>query len=468
MTNTRRDFLKQSLLATLGLAATQSPIGAAAPRGTGCQPVDATPLRPSNQTPVHNLTTAPLEKVRVGIIGLGVRGNELIADILRLPFVEINALCDIRPDRTERARRRAAARKHNPSTYSGDENAWEKLIQQDNLDLIYIATPWEWHCEMSVKTMLAGKHAFVEVPAAVTVEECWRLVDTSERTQRHCVILENCCYGRTEMLLLNMTRQNVLGTLTHAECAYIQDLRHLLFNLNAEGAWRREYHKTINGNLYPTHGLGPVAQYLDIGRGDQFKYLVSMSSPEAGLSRHLAKENPNDGRHAAEKYICGDMNTTLIKTELGRTILLQHDVVSPRPATRINALTGTGGTFFDDPPCLALDDPEKHDLETRSNQWLPEPEYEKISKRYEHPLLTHLGEEALHGGHNGMDYVMNYRLLTQIRRGQTPDMTVYDAALWSCLIELTARSVANNSAPTPIPDFTRTLWKTIPPLLVTA
>jgi hypothetical protein len=313
--------------------------------------------------------------------------------------------------------------------------------------------------------MERGKHAFVEVAAAMTVEDCWKLVNTSERTRRHCVMLENCCYGENELLVLNMARQGVFGELTHAECGYIHDLREVLFELGSEGDWRRDYHRQLDGNLYPTHGLGPVAQYLGIGRGDQFRLLVSVSSGEGGLTRYRDLKQPNGGRHAGEKYVCGDMNTSVIRTELGRTIMLQHDVVNPRPYSRINALSGTGGTFFDYPARLALDAPARYGLEaTGPHEWLGEKDLEKMRRRFTHPLWSRLAERAAGAGHGGMDYVMNWRHLDCLRRGATPDSVVYDAASWSCIVELSARSVAAGSMPVAIPDFTRGLWKAMTPL----
>jgi hypothetical protein len=279
------------------------------------------------------------------------------------------------------------------------------------------------------------------------------------------LILENCCYGENELFVLNLARQGVFGELNHAECAYLHDLRSLLFDLNGEGLWRRHYHLAYNGNLYPTHGLGPVAQYLGLGRGDQFKFLVSTSSPEQGLAKWRHDHNPNGGRQADETYLCGDMNTSLIKTELGRTIMLQHDVVSPRPYSRINALYGTGAVFFDYPPRLSINQPRQFGLAANSSEdWLNESDLAKMREKFTHPLWRKLAEQARGSGHGGMDFVENWRHLDCIRQGLTPDITVYDAAAWSSIIELSARSVATGSAPVPIPDFTRGLWKSRQPL----
>ena len=337
--------------------------------------------------------------------------------------------------------------------------------ERPDIDAVYIATPWNWHVPMAVRAMERGKAALVEVSAAVTVADCWRLVDTSERTQRHCVMLENCCYGENELFVLNLARAGVFGELTHAECAYLHDLRGVLFSLGSEGDWRRDYHEHLNGNLYPTHGLGPVAQYLGIGRGDQFKFLVSVSSPERSLTKYRDEQHPNGGKHVAEKYVCGDMNTSIIKTELGRTIMIQHDVVSPRPYSRINALYGTGGTFFDYPARLALNTPKTYGLKsTGPHEWLADPDLAVMREKFTHPLWKKLADRAKGGGHGGMDFVMNWRLLDCLRQGITPDSVVYDAAAWSCVLDASVRSVSAGSMPVNIPDFTRGLWKSISPL----
>jgi hypothetical protein len=474
--HSRRNFIKTAATAGLtisfgGLSSTSAaspqtkhtstPFGAVHSTGNLFEPRP----RPNGQKSVTALTTEPLKKVRVGLIGLS-RGLTHVNDLAKMDFVEVVALCDIRADRVNRAVQSVKKLRGNtPATYSGDENVWEKLVARDDIDAVYISTPWEWHVPMCLAALAHGKHAYVEVSAAVTVDECWALVDASERTQRHCVILENCCYGENELFVLNLARKGVFGELNHAECAYIHDLRSVLFQLGSEGDWRREYHKKLDGNLYPTHGLGPVCQYLGVGRGDQFKFLVSTSTPERGLTRRLLEKKPNSGRHTGEKYLCGDMNTSLIKTELGRTIMLQHDVVSPRPYSRINALSGTEATFFDYPARLAVDQPRKYGLSSSgAHNWLNDKDLRKMREQFTHPLIRKLSALAKGSGHGGMDFVMNYRLMDSLRRGQTPDMTVYDAAAWSSLLELSAHSVANGSTPTPIPDFTRGAWKTLAPL----
>jgi hypothetical protein len=474
--SSRRDFLKASALAGLSAAVAGVSTGCAVENGPGKSGAVTLPggivlkpdlgqtrSRPAGQKPVHDLATKPLERVRLGFIGCGGRGTALIGEVLGIDFADVVAVCDLRTERAESAAGRVErARGRRPAVFGGTESIWEKLCEREDIDVVYVATPWEWHVPMALRAMERGEHAFVEVAAAVTVDDCWRLVDTSERTRRHCLILENCCYGENELFLLNMARQGVFGELKHAECAYIHDLRSLLYDLNGEGGWRRHYHTAYNGNLYPTHGLGPVAQYLGIGRGDQFKFLVSMSSPEKGLSKWRADHNPNGGRQADEKYICGDMNTSLVQTEMGRTIMIQHDVTSPRPYSRINALSGTGATFFDYPARLAVNEPKKFGLEADGpHEWLKDADMAKMRERFTHPLWRKLQERARNSGHGGMDFVENWRHLDCIRRGTTPDIMVYDAAAWSCIIEISARSVATGSMAVNIPDFTRGVWKNL-------
>ena len=500
MANSRRSLLKKSAFAGLGASigglfaggaagsekgaaaatvGTVGTVGTVATGGTTEQPVTLasgivvgadlgrTRPRPAGQKPVHDLTTSPLRKVRVAHIGLN-RGMDHVADCLKLEFVEVVAVCDLREERAVAAAdacEKAGARR--PELYGGTESIWEKMVDRDDVDVVYISTPWAWHVPMALRAMERGKHAFLEVAAAITVDDCWRIVDTSERTRRHCVMLENCCYGENELFVLNMARQGVFGDLTHAECAYIHDLRKMLFTLGTEGDWRRDYHGQYDANLYPTHGLGPVAQYLGIGRGDRLRFLVSVSSPEKGLTRWRDAARPNEGRHAAEKYLCGDMNTSIVKTELGRTVMVQHDVVSPRPYSRINALSGTGATFFDYPARLAVNDPKAWGLAAKgSHAWLDEADLKTMRERFTHPLWKQSAERAKGASHGGMDFVMNLRHLDCIRRGATPDSVCYDAATWSSIIEISARSVATGSLPVAIPDFTRGLWSTMKPLPV--
>jgi hypothetical protein len=470
----RRDFLKASMLAGVGASfgtvngcasEQQPPIAAAPAAGILSSDSSGTRPRPAGQKTVHNLTTTPLEKVRVAVIGLH-RGLTHVGNCAGIEFADIVAVCDIFDDRARKAADLCEQKsRKRPAIYSGNEHVWEEMVARDDVDAVYIATPWAWHVPMCLRAMEHGKHAFVEVAAALTVDDCWRLVDASERLQRHCVMLENCCYGENELFVLNLARKGVFGDLVHAECAYLHDLRTVLFSLGGEGDWRRDYHERYNGNLYPTHGLGPVAQCLGMGRGDQFKFLVSMSSQEKTLTKFRNEHQPNDRRHAAEKYVCGDMNTSLIRTELGRTIMVQHDVVLPRPYSRINAVYGTEAVFFDYPARLSVEKPKQFGLDAGGSEaWLSGQDLQRMRDKFTHPLWKKLEDRAQGGGHGGMDFVMNWRLLDCLRRGVTPDSVVYDAAAWSSIIELSVSSVANGSVPVNIPDFTRGIWKTMQPL----
>lgn len=410
------------------------------------------------------------ETVRFGLIGCGGRGSSLLADLLGVPGVEVRAVCDVVPEKVARAQ--AAVEKHGqkrPQGYAAGDHDFENLVKRGDLDLVYVATPWSWHVEMAVAAMKAGVHVGVEVPSAVTLEECWRLVDTSEATRRHCMILENCCYGWSELLVLNMVRQGVFGELVHGECAYIHDLRSLLFENKGEGLWRRFEHFKRNGNLYPTHGLGPMALYMDVNRGDRFTRLVSMSSPSLGLQAWRDRTLPKDDARRDESYATPDMSTSLVQTAKGRSIVLQHDVVSPRPYSRINLLSGTLATFADYPPRIFFDPanpngPKQARGERVEEDWLALREGKKrpaggIEDRFEHPLWKQLSRLAEGSGHGGMDYVMSWRLVQCLREGLVPDLDVYDAATWSAPAALSEKSVAGGSAPVEFPDFTRGRWQ---------
>ena len=397
-------------------------------------------------TTMHGVAFPQHETIRFGLIGAGERGRYLLFELLACEGVQVKAVADasqVSVDKAVELVRKAG--KPAPNGYSGD-NAWQQLLEED-LDLVYIATPWDTHAPYAVAAMQAGKHVGVEVPAAVTLEDCWQMVETSERTRRHCVMLENCCYDYWETLVKRMVFAGLLGTVTHAECAYIHDLRQMLFSEHSEGLWRRFPHITRDSNHYPTHGLGPVAQILQIGETDAFDYLVSLSSLPAALVEYRDQVLPEDDPKRMEQYIAGDMNTSLIRTKKGRSIVLQHSVVSARPYDRNFLISGTRGTFRDYPPRLYLDGVGKEE------QWLPLDEYKT---RWEDPLWTEHGEMARkHGGHGGMDFIMNYRLVQLMREGLAPDSDVYDAADWSAPGPLSQQSTSRRSAPAEFPDFRR-------------
>jgi hypothetical protein len=337
-----------------------------------------------------------------------------------------------------------------PTEYHAGDHDFENLCKRDDLDFIYVATPWAWHVPMALSALANGHHVGTEVPSARTIADCWALVDASEKARKHCLLMENCCYGQTELMVLRMARAGVFGELTHGAGAYNHDLRSLLFSDEGEGLWRRFDHLNRNGNLYPTHGLGPVANYLECNRGDRFDYMVSMSSPSRGLQDWRAKNLHADDPKMREVYHCGDQNTSLIKTAKGRLITVEHNVSEPHPYDRINLIAGTRGMFRDYPPRLFVDGQKGGDDFVGLDEYKAE---------YEHPLWSANGELARkNGGHGGMDYIMCWRLIQCLKEGLPPDFDVYDAASWSAPGPLSEASIAKGSAPVKFPDFTRGNW----------
>jgi len=367
---------------------------------------------------------------------------------------QIAALCDIVPAKAEHAASLVvAAGQKKPALYTQGPHHYEELVARGDVDLVLVVTPWNWHAPMALAAMEHGKDVALEVPGVRTLEECWQIVRASEQTRKHCMILENCCYGSNETLVLRMIHAGLFGELLYGEGAYIHDLREELFSNAGEGLWRRTEHTLRDGNLYPTHGLGPVANYMGIQRGDRFASIVSMSSPQRGLDayrkQHLA---PGDPRWQ-ERYICGDMNTSLIKTAKGLTITVKHAVTSPHPYDRINLIAGTGGLFQDYPPRIYFDGMNKDESFVSLDAY----------KQYQHPLWEREGDMARKsGGHGGMDLIMIYRLLECVRQGLAPDLDVYDCAAWAAVAPLSVESVRRGSAPVEFPDFTGGKWKERP------
>jgi hypothetical protein len=403
-----------------------------------------------------------LQKVRIGFIGLGMRGPGAVERMSHIEGVEITALCDKFQDRVDSAQKilgKAGLQK--ATSYSGNDG-WKKMIDEANIDLVYICTPWKLHTPMALYAMKNGKHAASEVPAAVTEDECWQLVETSEKTKRHCMMLENCCYDFFELLTLNMARNGLFGELVYAEGAYIHDLRDLNFNKKGYAdMWRLRENITRNGSLYPTHGLGPIAQCLDINRGDQMDHLVSMSSSDfimAEMAKEKAKGDPFYNEFAGKNYR-GNMNTTMVKTHKGKTMMIQHDVTSPRPYSRIHLLSGTKGAArkYPNPSRIAF-----------GHAWLKQEEFKAMEEKYTPPIVKHVGEIAKKiGGHGGMDFIMDWRLIDCLRNGLPLDQDVYDAAAWSVVAPLSEKSVAKKSRTVDVPDFTRGAWKTNKPVNLT-
>jgi len=412
------------------------------------------PERPAGQTDVLKLKCEPIDTVRIAFIGLGMRGNEAVRRYMYVEGVEVVALCDMLPERVDSCQ--AILKKNNrpaAASYSG-KDSWKKAVEREDVDLVYICTDWLSHTDIAVYAMEHGKHAAVEVPAATNLKDCWRLVNTSEKTRRHCMMLENCCYDFFEMATLNMAQQGVFGEVMHCEAAYIHDLRWLNFDEKTGywDMWRLKYNTGHTGNPYPTHGLGPVCQILNIHRGDKMDYLVSMSTSQVGMTEYAKEKFGEKSEYSKTNYKLGDMNTTIIRTAKGKTIMVQHDVTSPRPYSRLHTVSGTKAFAQKYPYELIA-------LEPNGHSFLNQQQMDSVLTKYEHPFSKEIGELARKvGGHGGMDFIMDYRLIYCLRKGLPLDEDVYDAAEWSCIVELSEQSVLNNSAPVKIPDFTRGAW----------
>jgi predicted dehydrogenase len=477
----RRNFLKSVVaVTTAGVA-------------SGCTSTtnssSATPLKSQGKS-VMGLVAPKMDVVRIGFIGVGQRGSGHVKHYCHIDGVVIKAICDTDVKALERSIEfveKSGFKK--PASYGGSKNAYREMLARQDIDIVIISTPWSLHTPMSVETMESGKHAFVEVPAATTIEECWQLVNTAERTQKNCMMMENVCYGRNELMVLNMARQGLFGDLLHGEAAYIHELRWQMKEIDSStGSWRTYWHTKIDGNLYPTHGLGPVSQYMNINRGDRFDYLTSTSSPALGRKAYAEREFPADHERNSLKFIAGDMNTTLIKTKNGRSIMVQHDTTTPRPYSRHNYIQGTNGAFAGFPDRIALENvpeiikqkyDEKHKADIAAweksgskgrkpniasfHHW--DKDMEKWQAEFDHPLWERMGEEAeKNGGHGGMDFIMLWRMVYCLRNGEALDQDVYDAAAWSAIIPLSANSVRDRSNSKDVPDFTRGAWKTAKPL----
>jgi len=441
---TRRDFLKIGATAGLGAAVAGLELGARE-QGIGSRAARS------------QFKVAPIPTVRVGFVGVGGMGSAHVQNYLNIEGVEVKAICDIVPEKVARAQKWVvAAGQPEPSGYSKGPRDFERMCATEELDLVMTATPWEWHVPVCLSAMKNGKHAVTEVPAAMSLDDCWALVETAERYGKHCQMMENCCYDRIELMTLNLVRKGVLGEVLHAEAGYLHDLREVKFSKEGEGLWRRAWSQKLNGNLYPTHGLGPVAQCLNVNRGDAFDFLVSLSSPTRGLHEYAVDKFGPDSPQAAEKYVLGDVNTSLIRTKLGKTIILIHDTNLPRPYTRINLVQGTKG--------LAHKWPDRIYIEGKAAKPHEWDDFEKFAAEFEHPLWKAVASKGEGRGHGGMDYIEDYRLIQSLRRGEPLDQDVYDAAAWSAIVGASCASVAAKGRPVAIPDFTRGLWKKNPPL----
>ncbi|MDR2927809.1 MAG: Gfo/Idh/MocA family oxidoreductase [Cytophagaceae bacterium] len=419
------------------------------------------PERLQGQTDVLQLRAEPLSVVRIAFIGLGMRGPGAVERMTHIDGVEIVALCDVLQENTAKCNKILEERRF-PSAqeFYGDTSVWRKVTALPDVDLIYVATDWKSHATIGIQAMKDGKHVAIEVPAAMTMDEIWALVNTSEQTRKHCIQLENCVYDFFELTTLNMVQQGLLGEIVHGEGAYIHGLQP--FWNEYWNNWRMDYNHTHRGDVYPTHGLGPVCLAMNIHRGDRLNYLVSVDAKQIS-SLDFIKNNTGED---VKDFRNGEHTSTLISTEKGRSILIEHNVNSPRPYSRMYQLTGTKG-FANKYPVqgYALDGIEidstiaaNHE-NLNAHSFLPADVRTALMQRYKHPIAKSIEEKARQvGGHGGMDFIMDYRLIYCLQKGLPLDMDVYDLAEWCSLIPLTELSLNNSSAPVEIPDFTRGNW----------
>ena len=423
-----------------------------------------TPARPAGQEDMVAFAAPALDTVRVGFIGLGMRGPGAVQRFTHIPGTRIVALCDLRPECVEKCQNILAKAGLDPvAEYSGDEDAWKQLCDRDDIDLVYIATDWKHHAAMALYAMEHGKHVAIEVPAAMNLEEIWALIETSERTRKHCMQLENCVYDFFEINTLNMAQQGLFGEILHVEGSYIHNLEE--FWPAYWNNWRMDYNRENRGDIYATHGMGPACQLLDIHRGDRMETLVAMDTKAVNGPAYIEATTGEK----VEDFRNGDHTMTMIRTANGKTIHIQHDVMTPRPYSRMYQLTGTHGFankypvqgYTLRPESVPTDVVPDHE-NLSSHGFVPQDVKESMIAKYKHPIVAELEETAKTvGGHGGMDFIMDYRLVYCLRNGLPLDMDVYDLAEWCCLAELGTASIENNSAPVAVPDFTRGGWNKV-------
>ena len=453
MNNKRRSFLKLTGIAGAGITGNNFLKGFAStnPGNTITNVISV-----DQKFNMAGYGAPPIDTVRIGIIGLGNRGPAHLVNLIRISNVEIKALCDLRNEKAVSAKKILEGTTHNPTVYSSSSDSWKEVCERDDIDLIILTTPWYMHAEQAVYAMEHGKHVASEVPAAATIKECWKLVETSEKTKKHCMMLENYCYGNFQLLTLNMARQGYFGEIVHGDCAYIDNKMGNNFSKEAywDMWWLKQY-GSRKGNIYPTHGLGPVCQMMDINMGDRLDYLVSMESNDFEMNKTAKKLAASDKffESFVNKSYRGNVSTTTIRTLMGRTIMVQHDATSPRPSTHIHGVYGTEGA------CLEYPKPPR--ISKGPGDWLSADEYAKVKEKYMPQIYQKIGKTAKNSGHGGGDLIMLWRLIDCLRNGLPLDQNVYDAASWSSILPLSELSVKNRSAVN-IPDFTRNSWKSNP------
>lgn len=410
---------------------------------------------PGKRPPAQKfMGTVPFEAhrtVRIGLIGLGNRGGGMLLGWGDVPGAVVTAVCDIRADRAKRsADRLVADGKPRPLEFGGSADSYKELLKRDDVDLVYIATPWEFHYEQGKAALEAGKHASVELPIATELDELWDLVNVSERTGKHLMLAENCSYGRNELAMLKMAHEGMFGEITNGHGGYLHDLRSLLFDDNYyTDAWRRKWHTRSTASFYAMHGLAPIAAAMDINRGDRFTTLQATATAPKGLADYRARYVPKDHPSWQEEYVNGDLVTCLMNTERGRILRAEHDVSSPRPYSRINSIAGSRGIFEDYNARVYLE--PDHSGHAWAN-WTP------YRDEFDHWIWKKVGPEAANAGHGGIDYLLQWRTVQTMRAGLVPDIDVYDSAAWCAPVPLSVISLAAGGKPVEVPDFTRGEW----------
>lgn len=420
-----------------------------------------TPERPEGQRHAIKMTAPALDVVRVGFVGLGMRGPGAVARWCQIEGTDVVALCDVEKSRVDAAQGILENNnRHKAAAYYGSTEAYKEMCERPDIDIIYICTDWIHHVPIALYAMQHGKHVAIEVPAATTLDDIWALIDTSERTRKHCMMLENCVYDFFEMACLQMAQRGLFGEVLHVEGSYLHNLDD--FWTAYWNNWRLDFNRQNRGDVYPTHGLGPDCQVLNIHRGDRMNYLVAMDTKAANGPHQVYKQTgqvPIDFQN-------GDQTSTLIRTESGKTILLQHDVMTPRPYSRMYQIVGTDGYASKYPKQELLFRTEKLTSDEKANHenlsahsCLPDSLRDNLLKKYTPEWVKEIEEKAKKvGGHGGMDYLMDYRLVYCLRHGLPLDMDVYDMAEWCCIGPLSRISIENGSQPVRVPDFTRGAW----------
>lgn len=444
MSPSRRDFLKKTALASTALG-----------------------LAPSL---LFGQPTAATDKLRVGLIGVGLRGTNHLNNLLLRKDIEVAAICDIDPNRIKIASDlldKAGTKK--VAVFGKNETDYLNLLALKDVDAVIISTPWLWHARMAVDSMEAGKYTGLEVSAANTLEECWDLVNTHERTGSHLMILENVNYRRDVMAVLNMVRQNVFGELLHFRCGYQHDLRFVLLNDGktaygkgvefgekgiSESVWRTQHSLKRNADVYPTHGVGPIAAMCDINRGNRFVSMTSHSTKAVGLNKYIKENGGEDHPNAKLKWKMGDVITSTVETANGETIIITHDTTSPRPYSLGFRVQGSQGLWEVDGSRIYVEGKSEPHRWDEAKPWL---------EKYDHPLWQKYGEYAQGSGHGGMDFFVMNAFVESAKQNIAPPLDAYDAAAWSAITPLSEISIANNGEPQDFPDFTRGLWVKRPP-----